>query len=147
MFHYFAAMDMKIPEDRPRVRMTRQRTVILRELSNTEAHPTACEVYDMVRRELPRVSLGTVYRNLELLARDGKIRKLNLDGEQKRFDGRISHHYHLKCLECGRIFDIDLPDQMEIVRKANRRNKCLVTGYRLEFTGLCPGCRKEKRRS
>lgn len=135
---------MKITEDKPRIRITRQRQVILEGLKNMTSHPTAGEVYDMVRRELPRVSLGTVYRNLETLSRDGYILKLDLDEGQKRFDGRTDHHYHLRCLDCGRVVDINLPSQAEVVKKANRMNNCLVTGHKLEFTGLCPRCRKDR---
>ena len=132
---------MKVIEEKPRIRITRQRKVILEGLKNTTSHPTAGEVYDLVRQELPRVSLGTVYRNLETLSRDGHILKLDLDEGQKRFDGRTDPHYHLRCLDCGRVLDINLDPQTEIVKKANRMNACLVTGHKLEFTGLCPRCR------
>lgn len=136
---------MKVIEDKPRVRITRQRKVILEGLKNSTSHPTAGEVYDMVRQELPRVSLGTVYRNLETLSRDGNILKLDLDDEgQKRFDGRIDPHYHLRCLNCGRVLDINLPPQIEIIDKANRITDCQITGHKLEFTGLCPRCRGDR---
>ena len=135
---------MKSVEEKPRVRITRQRKVILEGLRNTTSHPTAAEIYDIVRQELPRVSLGTVYRNLETLSRDGHILKLDLDEGQKRFDGRTNHHYHLRCLRCGSVLDIDLDPQTEIVKKANRTNNCLVTGHKLEFFGLCPQCLKDQ---
>ena len=123
--------------------MTRQRKVILEELKHTTSHPTAGEVYDMVRLELPRVSLGTVYRNLDILSRDGHILKLDLDDEgQKRFDGRTDNHYHMRCIDCGRVLDVDLPFQSEIEDDANKVTNCLVTGHKLEFTGLCPRCRR-----
>lgn len=122
--------------------MTRQRKVILEKLRNTNSHPTAGEVYDMVREELPRISLGTVYRNLDSLSRYGNAIKLDLDEEQKRFDGRIDPHYHLICLKCGQVMDIDLPFQNTIEEAASRITNCLVTGHKLAFTGLCPSCRK-----
>ena len=81
---------------------------------------------------------------LETISRDGHILKLDLDEGQKRFDGRIDHHYHLRCLACGRVLDINLDPQTEIVKKANRMNNCLVTGHKLEFTGLCARCRKDR---
>jgi Fur family transcriptional regulator, peroxide stress response regulator len=135
---------MKSLEEKPRIRITRQRKVILEGLKNTTSHPTAGEIYDIVRRELPRVSLGTVYRNLEVLCRDGHIRKLDLDEGQKRFDGKTDPHYHLRCLNCGRVVDINLPPQTEIEKKANTMNNCVVTGHKLEFSGLCSRCRQEK---
>ena len=66
--------------------MTRQRKVILEELLKQNAHPSADEIYQMVRRRMPRISLGTVYRNLEVLASMGKIQKLELSGALKRYD-------------------------------------------------------------
>jgi len=135
---------MKTSEDKPRIRITRQRKVILEGLKSTTSHPTACEVYDTVRQELPKVSLGTVYRNLEVLSRDGHIMKLDLDGGQKRFDGKTNPHYHMRCLGCGRVIDINLPPQVEITKKANRMNSCLVTGHKLEFTGVCSRCREDR---
>ena len=91
------------------MRLTNQRQVILEELRNVKTHPTASELYDMVRQRLPRIGLGTVYRNLELLADCGIINKLETGGEQKRFDGNPGPHYHIRCTTCGRVDDIDMP--------------------------------------
>ena len=71
----------------PKSRMTHQRRIILEELRNTRSHPTADEVYEIVRKRIPKISLGTVYRNLELLSESGVIQKLEIGGTQKRFDG------------------------------------------------------------
>jgi len=79
------------------LRITRQRRVILEELQRTKSHPTADELYRKVRRRLPRISLGTVYRNLELLSRSGLIRKLEIGGGKMRFDGIVEPHYHIHC--------------------------------------------------
>ena len=78
-------------------RVTRQRRVILEELRKLTSHPTAPALYEVVRRRLPRISLGTVYRNLELLARAGFIQRLDLQGAEARFDGNPEHHYHVRC--------------------------------------------------
>lgn len=90
-------------------RMTRQRAVILEELRKTKSHPTADELYSIVRERLPRISLGTVYRNLDFLADSGEIRRLEAAGSTKRFDGDISWHQHVRCLRCGRIGDVMQP--------------------------------------
>ena len=84
--------------------MTRQRRVILQELQKVTTHPTADQVYDMVRKKLPRISLATVYRNLDLLAQDGLISKLD-GGAQLRFDGNPADHYHIRCTRCQRVDD------------------------------------------
>ena len=75
----------------PQQRTTRQRQVILEELQKLQSHPTAAALYEIVRRRVPKISLGTVYRNLELLARTGLIRKLEFAGAEARFDGNVSH--------------------------------------------------------
>ena len=85
----------------PQTRMTRQRAVILEELRKVKTHPTADELYSIVRERLPRISLGTVYRNLDFLADTGEIRRLEAAGTTKRFDGDISWHQHVRCIHCG----------------------------------------------
>ena len=87
------------------LRMTRQRKVILEELRKVDTHPSADEVYEMVRKRIPRISLGTVYRNLEILSERGDIQKLELGCTLKRFDGVPENHYHIRCVDCGRVVD------------------------------------------
>ena len=125
------------------LRMTRQRQLILEELRNVTTHPSADEIYDMVRKRLPRISLGTVYRNLEILSQLGEIQKLETGGAQKRFDGNPKHHYHIRCLECSRIDDLVVDQPGDIEKKAARLTDYKIVGHRLEFLGLCPDC-KEK---
>ncbi|MBA4358220.1 MAG: transcriptional repressor, partial [Desulfovibrio sp.] len=91
-----------------KLRMTTQRQVILEELRGLKSHPTAGELCQLVRKKLPRVSLGTVYRNLEILSRSGVIQKIDVAGVEMRFDGDISNHYHLRCVGCGRVFDVEM---------------------------------------
>ncbi len=123
------------------MRITNQRQVILEELRSVKSHPTANEVYDMVRRRLPRIGLGTVYRNLELLADCDVIKKLKVGGEQKRFDGNPSPHYHIRCTGCGRVDDVDLPRNQAMDEEAARSTGYAVTGHHVEFTGQCAECR------
>jgi Fur family ferric uptake transcriptional regulator len=128
------------------MRRTKQRAALLEELQQLHSHPSADELYDRVRRRLPHVSLGTVYRNLELLAREGTIRRLELGGAQMRFDGNLESHQHIRCMGCGRIDD--LPGGAEI--SAIDRDIEEDTGYRIlekrvEFIGICPQCAKAGR--
>jgi Fur family ferric uptake transcriptional regulator len=120
-------------------RVTRQRTIILEELRKVAVHPTADEIYAIVRRRLPRISLGTVYRNLDLLAEQGEISKIESAGNSKRFDGNIRPHQHVRCQKCGRMADIMLPvpvpDTRHIVLPG-----FTITAARLEFDGLCDAC-------
>ncbi len=127
--------------------MTRQRQVILEELGKVRSHPTADEVYDMVRRRLPRVSLGTVYRNLEMLSELGMIRKLELGGSRRRFDGNVRDHYHVRCISCGRLEDAPVKSVAPVEDALRRVTDYEIIGHRLEFIGLCPQCKKSAQRS
>lgn len=124
------------------LRRTKQRRVILEEVKGVTTHPTADEVYEMVRHRLPHVSLGTVYRNLELLAGCGLIRQLEFAGSQRRFDGDTSDHHHVRCARCGRVDDIrgHLPCRVE--EAFGPETGYRITGHRLEIMGMCPGCQK-----
>ena len=122
----------------PQTRMTVQRSVILDELRKLKTHPTADELYHVVRERLPRISLGTVYRNLEHLAHTKAILKLNIGGSMKRFDGCCDKHYHAICLTCGRIFDVPAVDFPEI---APALPEFTVTGASISFEGYCAACR------
>ena len=117
--------------------MTRQRAVILEELRKTKTHPTADELYGMVRQRLPRISLGTVYRNLDFLADSGTIRRLEACGTTKRFDGDISAHQHIRCVVCGKIGDI-LPEPA--VEGLSVPGFDTIYTARIEFDGLCEQC-------
>jgi Fur family ferric uptake transcriptional regulator len=127
-------------------RMTRQKKVILEELNKVKNHPTASEVYDMVRSKLPRISLGTVYRNLEHLSAKGLIQKLDMRKGQRRFDATTQEHTHILCLNCGKVEDIALqPDQDILTMKSKVKDQSgyELIGYEIELHGICPECRSE----
>ena len=124
------------------LRSTKQRRIIIEELCGVKTHPTADEVYRMVRRKLPRVSLATVYRNLELLSEEGKIMKLELAGKQRRYDANTERHYHVRCVRCGRVDDIPIKPFSGIDSKVAKLRGYEIVGHRLKFMGLCPGCRR-----
>ncbi len=122
--------------------MTRQRRIILDELRKTKDHPTADMLYQSVRRHLPRISLGTVYRNLEILAEAGMIRKLEFGGASRmRFDATVSRHSHIRCVACGRIDDFPLDPDLNPEEYTAGINGYEVLGYNLEFYGRCPACK------
>lgn len=120
--------------------MTQQRKVILEELRKVNTHPSADEVYEMVRRRLPRISLGTVYRNLDILSKSGEIQKLEIGCNLKRFDGIADNHYHIRCLHCDRV--IDVPEGFDVAVNLELENPggFTILGHRLEFVGICPDC-------
>ncbi len=123
-------------------RMTRQRRVILEELHNSATHPTVDEIYERVRRRMPRISLGTVYRNLEYMASHGLVGKLDLYGRQKRFDINSELHYHIRCDRCGALADVELESTALLNEAIKYTGDYEVLEIRLELLGLCPTCRK-----
>jgi Fur family ferric uptake transcriptional regulator len=134
-------MDKRQSHFAPGSRMTRQRRVILDVLREDHGHPTADDVYEMVRRRLPRISLGTVYRNLELLVEQGSVRKLELRGQARRFDGDLEAHHHIRCMRCNRVADAPAGSCRVSTKAVQRDSGFDVLEYRLEFAGICPDCR------
>ena len=111
---------------------TNQRRVIMEELRKLKCHPTADELYGIVKQRLPKISLATVYRNLGLLADAGEIRRIELAGRQNRYDGDTSIHYHLRCRKCGAVEDL----QMENPETLNR-DLTNLTATASTATGSC----------
>jgi Fe2+ or Zn2+ uptake regulation protein len=121
-------------------RKSKQKEAIFKVMKETTSHPTAEWVYERVRREIPNISLGTVYRDLELLKQEGEILKLDFAGTQSRFDGKAENHHHFRCLKCSRIFDVDGPLDKGIDERLAQKMGFTVFEHRLEFHGLCKNC-------
>jgi Fur family ferric uptake transcriptional regulator len=121
-------------------RMTLQRRVILDEMRKTKIHPTADEIYDVVRKILPRISLGTVYRNLEILSEFGLIQKIGPIASQMRYDCNTENHYHLRCVRCGKVVDAPMAPLEDLDRLSCEMRDFAILGHRLEFYGICPDC-------
>ncbi|MBI4965683.1 MAG: transcriptional repressor [Desulfomonile tiedjei] len=134
------------PEAQSQVRTTRQRRIMLAELEKLRTHPTAHELYEVVRKRLPKISLGTVYRNLEILSECGMVQKLGTAGTQKRFDAVTANHYHVRCTKCGRVADVPVALISEIDKIAAEASDFEIFWHHLEFGGLCPGCKGGSRR-
>ena len=126
------------------MRMTRQRKVILEELRKLNTHPSADEIYEVVRHRLPRISLGTVYRNLEVLSELGEIQKLELSGLLKRFDWDTKKHYHIRCVRCSRVDDAPIAPLNQLDNELYGATVFEIIGHNLEFTGLCPECSRKE---
>lgn len=122
-------------------RFTEQRAAVFRYLRGTDSHPTADEVFLRVRREVPGISLATVYKSLETLVGCGLAVKLAHGEGSARYDGRTDEHHHVRCLGCGII--VDLPGRLdagELARLETSARRFRVTGYSLELTGFCGEC-------
>ena len=123
------------------LRMTSQRKLILEEVKKSKSHPTAYDVYEIVKKRLPSISLGTVYRNLEVLSENGYIDKIELSGAQRRFDGQLENHYHVRCQICGKLEDLEISPVSELEPRVGDISGYDVKGHRVEFVGICPQCR------
>ena len=132
-----------MPEKKTR-RMTVQRKTNLNILRQMNSHPSADEIYEMVRKQIPRISLGTVYRNLEVLANIGIIQKLELGGTIKRFDWDTNKHYHIRCLCCGQVDNAPIAPLNKLEDELYGATVFSIIGHRLEFEGLCPDCTKKE---
>ncbi len=122
---------------------SKQREAILAELRSRKDHPTAEDLYFTLKAEMPNLSLGTVYRNLNMLASDGVILKISFEGAD-RYDGNRELHYHFQCLECGKVTDVDMPPFNDINSKAQAFAKGQIETHELIFSGVCNECLNAK---
>lgn len=121
-------------------KFSRQREAIKEYLSNTKEHPTADTVYTNIRSIYPHISLGTVYRNLNLLAEQGEVIKINCHDGIVRFDGNPKPHYHFICSKCYRVMDLDMDSVDHINEIAGKNFPGRVEGHSILFYGHCPEC-------
>ena len=129
-----------------KTRRTRQLATICEVVSAAHDHPTAEEVYTRVRRRLPRISLGTVYRNLQKLAAQQQLRVVHLADRPARHDGMLEDHDHFLCERCGMVADL-----MQATETSPDCSRLSQSGYQvrahaLNFYGLCPECSRVKRK-
>ncbi len=122
------------------MKYSRQRELVRRVVYQNLTHPTADDIYSLVRMEDPNISLGTVYRNLNLLVEQGKILKIQIPHGSDRFDGRLDPHHHLVCEKCGQVFDIGFPNAKKLEALIMEQPDFAVTGYHLLLYGVCHKC-------
>ncbi len=123
--------------------MTRQRAAVYDYLNSVEHHPTAEEIYLAIKPKVPRISLATVYKNLEALIKCEMVSKLTYGDAAARYDIRTDHHYHTRCQECGRVWDLDaVKGSAWLERVKPQQAGFEVHDYRLEILGCCRDCRR-----
>lgn len=126
-------------------RLTRQRQIVLEELAKVDSHPRADQIYQMVRRRIPNISFGTIYRNLKTLQELGLLSELQYGHKSARFDANIGAHQHFMCKSCEKIVDVDEDFGLDVNVPGLKRLGYQIEEYRLQLLGLCPTCkRKEK---
>jgi len=124
------------------IRETKQRNAILGFLRNTRSHPTADQIYETVRKSIPNISKGTVYRNLQVLIDNGIVSALDIRGTLSRYEIKQEAHYHFRCEACGRVYDVDEPIDTGLDGRISRRTGFFVSGHQTEFRGRCADCHR-----
>lgn len=124
------------------IKYSRQREAIKNFLKTRKDHPTADVIYENIRQDFPKISLGTVYRNLALLTELGEIQKLNCGDLSDHFDGDTSNHYHFICKGCGHVLDLDM-EQIDFINILAEKNfGGSISGHNVYFYGLCKDCKE-----
>lgn len=119
---------------------SKQREAMLNILRNSSSHPTANEIYEMMRRNDPKISLGTVYRNLALLTENGIIKRIDTEDDSAHYDGYTAPHYHFVCDSCGSVCDLQIPP-IDIDGAVEAECGGEVSGHSLIFYGICKECK------
>ena len=130
-----------MPTKAQKIKMTIQRRVILQILRDSKVHPTADELYEMVRRRLPKISLGTVYRNLNFLRDQGLVREVRSHGDtSSRFEAELPPHAHFHCTECQTVVDLPLPQCLQTVTWEGDSHVATIKFIDLHVIGACTNC-------
>lgn len=121
-------------------RNTIQRDLVLNAVRELKNHATAEEVYNRVSEDSPNVSRATVYRNLNVLAEEGSIRRIVIPGQADRYDHTTSEHYHARCIKCGGVFDVSMEPVPDITSHIDDAGGFVFLGCDIIFKGICPKC-------
>jgi Fe2+ or Zn2+ uptake regulation protein len=119
--------------------LTKQRKAILDVINSNPGHMTAEEIYMKVKKKLPSIAIGTVYRNLALMAEAGEIRRLPIPGSPDRFDRSTRPHEHAVCQKCGEVCDIFVDGMKEYLQQHTGME---ITGYDLNLRCICEKCKE-----
>lgn len=125
-------------------RDTRQRRLVLDTLRSMGNHPSADQIYLSVREHDPKISRGTVYRNLNLLSDNGEVLHIRVPGAD-RFDHRTDPHYHVICMTCGLVCDADIPYCEQYDPQTEAATGFTIRQHRTVFEGTCPECQAQAR--
>ena len=122
------------------LKYSRQRESIKANLMSRHDHPTADALYASIREEFPNISLGTVYRNLNLLVETGEILKLTCGNGPDHYDGNVAPHYHFVCRSCGAVTDLPMEPFADIDQQAQSCTADQIEDHTVFFFGRCANC-------
>lgn len=124
-------------------RNTVQKELVLEKVREMRSHVTADDVYAQIHNAHPNISKGTVYRNLSLLADEGEIRRVEIPDGPDRFDFTLEDHYHVRCVKCGEVFDVDMDAITDISSRIKDTHGMKFLDYDILFKGVCPECQNK----
>ena len=126
------------------MRASKQKDVILEILRATCDHPSADWIYEQARKELPNISLGTVYRNLRVLFENGLVDELSFGKYPSRYEIHTQRHHHIRCENCGRVDDVALGAASRLGSEAARHSRYEIIDHHVQILGLCPACQQRR---
>ena len=121
-------------------RSSSQRKLVREIIEEAHDHPAAQTVFERARKRMPSISLGTVYRNLQLLVGQGLLLERKIGNRPARYEAQRRRHYHISCVECGALEDLAVPYQEVLDRRVQRLVRYRLREHRMEFYGICPRC-------
>ena len=107
-------------------------------------HVAANEVYEFIKEAYPTIGKGTVYRNLDILVEEGALRKVEVPNGPNRFDFTLKNHYHVRCVKCGEVSDVDMDEIPDLLERIHNTHGIEFVDYDISFKGICPKCREKK---
>ena len=121
---------------------SKQREIIFDTLQENVVHPTAEYLYTKIKEKDPKISLATLYRNLNQLAENGIIKKIDGLENSSHFDHNTHEHYHFICKKCKWVFDIDADVAPALLRKTEELTDFVIENHDIVFSGICKDCRQ-----
>lgn len=127
-----------------RIRLTAQRLAVLGVIRQSADHPTANEIFQRVQAVHPGLAYGTVYTALRALVTEGLIHELKFGAGASRYDGRLEHHHHALCLDCGALEEVTVNLPAEELNAVARQTGFDLKRHHIQFTGYCAACRAKR---
>lgn len=121
-------------------RNTVQKELVLKAVRSMKRHVNADEIYEYLHKDYPNIGKGTVYRNLNILSEEGEIRRVEVSDGPDRFDFTLENHYHVRCVKCNKVFDVDMDEIPDIMSRIKDTHGMKFLEYDIVFKGICPEC-------
>ena len=126
-------------------RNTIQKDIVRNAVYEMKRHVTANEVYEFIKEAYPTIGKGTVYRNLDVLTEEGALRKVEVPDGPNRFDFTLNNHYHVRCVRCGNVSDVDIDEIPNLTERIHNTHGIEFLDYDILFKGVCPKCREKEK--